>query len=537
MRRLRKIPWGFAALVLASALLCWRGTVRAIPPAFLAKSSNGAAQFNPNQLTNLILWWNGDYQMANNGGTNNAPVSKYYDKTIHLNHGYTNVEDPTHIPLVISNAVNGHALVRFTKTNFYSVTTNFFTNFQQGELWAVLKTAPDSDSVIWTFCQNGAVQGDAAYPNKSFSKGQTNCFQENFGSWITYDGLVPLENYVGLNLTNSGYHIYSIFTMTNQMIFAIDGEMIAGGSRVVQGMITNPVVGKGLSAESRWSGDLVDLYIFDYFNSELNRSNMLGYLTNLYAIPAITNTFALSATDTNRWNPTNYLASMHTWICATNFNGQTNNAPIGTNGNFWTDQSGHGNHWTNVTLAQMPKFCSNIFGTLPAVHFDSADDRLFCITNLNLANTNDVTIWAVMQHTNNGAQAPLWSKTGSAIYARMNSAGLNTMGWASSGTVQPDNGQFQNTNTTTQVAVFQRTNGVWTIWRNLEPALLYTGGAGSRTNVNAITFDTWGFHSDFGVGSDCYLYEFAVITNRFLPQWDIVNLYRFYHKPNNSALP
>ena len=525
-------------------IICLLLTIRLIThsaPPYIVPGPSGVASFNPNQLTNLILWWNGDYNMTNNGGTNNAPITKAYDFTIHQNDGYTNLVnsgDLTKGPYIVSNAINGHALMRFTGTNYFLVKTNFFTNFFQGELWAVIKNTDGGNVVPWGFASNTAVVGDAAYPNASFSKGPTNTIQENFGSWIAYDAMVPTENYIGLNITNN-YHIFSCFTGTNFMILSIDGEMLNGGNNIKQGMLTNASVGAGLSGLTRWVGDIVDLYIFNYWNSELNRSNMLGYLTNLYAIPVITNTHALSAGDTNQWNPTNYLSSMHCWINATNFDHVvTNNAPIGTNGLFWLDQSGHGNDWTNITLAQMPRYVSNYNGNgVSAVHFDASDDRLFCRTNLNLPNTNDITIWAVFAHTNNASQNPLWSKTGSALYARTDFGGLNTMGWSATTQVAPDNGSFQNTNITPQVAVFQRTNGVWTIWRNMEAAQLYTAGGGNRTNVNNIQIDTWGFHVDFGVSSDLFLFEFAIITNRFLPSWDIINLYRFYHKPNNPNLP
>lgn len=513
--------WLFiAALLVARAAVNISGNTK-----FLGNVQIGsmrAADFNPNQLTNLILWWEGDMQWTNNGQTNNAPVTKYYDLTVHLNHGYTNNETP---PKVITNQLNGHSIVFFTNSGFYFVTTNALSNMSQGELWAVLKPEndpqPNEKAAIWNFAQNAGVQGNSAWPTTTLRRNS-----ENFFSWITYDFDSP-------NVMSNAYHIISIFVMTNQMILALDGQMIAGGNNIIQGCITNPTVGKGTSTTPRWAGRLADLFIFEYFNSELNRSNMLGYLTNKYALPIVTNTFAVSAVDTNFWSPTNFTSSMHTWVCATNFNGQTNDAMVGTNGNFWTDQSGHGNHWTNVTLTSMPLFHSNVFGALPAVNFDVANDTLFCINQLLLQNTNDISI-TMMFASSNTSQRPLFGNPSVAVYCKANSSGLNVPAWVSTNTVQPNNGEFQNTNTTPQVMVLQRTNGVWQIWRNMEIALDYSAGP---ANANNVDITSMGFRSDFGVGMEASVHEFWVITNRTLASWDIINLYRFYHKAKNTALP
>lgn len=528
----RNLPAIFVAVI---ALALW---LRAIPPTIMFK---GPGPFSPDQLTNLTLWWNGDHQVINNGNTNNAPVTKYFDKTVNLNHGFTNLsEGGNTIPIVVTNQLNAHAIVRFAGSNYYRIKTNFLSGIRQGEMWFVAKSALDPAGAtryaLFGINNTNTTGGGVAYPHPTVP----GRYQDDFLSSQTFYELGTAGTF------SNQFHVVGVFTKSNEMIISIDGDLIQGGSKIWPGSISNATVGFNANVSTiRWAGDLADLYIFNSQNTERNRFNMLTYLANLYGIALVTNIWAESTRDTNQWALTNFQTGMFFSYCATNFNGLTNNAPIGGTGRFWTDEGPLANHATNATAASQPLFQSNVFGTLPGVRFDGTDDKLHFLTSIALNNTNDFTFLAVHMPTNITTARPIAGVAagGGGTDIRVNHNTENRLAVRSSvggvlsvtasGELIPTaalNGAPPVMN------VWSRTNGVWKFWGNLQQGFENAAGE-NRTNRANITIDAIGFTTDFTVGYSGWIYRSICWTNRFINPRDVMNMYRLIFKSEVSVLP
>jgi len=536
--------FALGSILAVFVVAAWRSL--AIPPLLFVKAG-APAEFTPFDLTNLVFWGNGDFQLVKWPDTNGAPITnRWFDQTINTNDAWYNNGDAGAGPTIQSNVINGRAVVRFTGADFFYMETNILAGVQQGEIWVVVKADADPAGAnlgaMWYFGNTNAVGGAAAYPH-ILTAGR---IQDNFLSSQLY-------YYLGdPGVVSNAFRIYGVLTRTNEMLVVFDGDLMQGGNKIWPGSITNASIGLN-SSTVRFKGDIANIFVFNYLNTELNRSNIVGWLTNRYNLTIGTNVFAQTARDPGAFNvQTNavlWTNGMFWHYCATNFNGLTNNAPVGGTGRFWTDQGPLANHATNATAAQQPLFMSNVFGTLPngasasGVLFDGPNDRLFFLMALNLTATNDWTFLAVHMPTNittARAIAAIGAAAGGGSDFRVNHNTENRVAMRTPGgtLLSSASGEFipgSALNGTPVMNVWGRTNGVWWFWNNQQRAFSY--GDSSQTNTSNVNFDCLGFSTDNIAGYSGWIYEAVCWTNRYINPRDIINQYRFYFKTNLTVLP
>ena len=540
---------GIALLLVGrSAFLLQAQLVGAGAPAFMCCQTNAVTEFSPDQLTNIIFWGNGDYELFKGQYADGAAITnRWFDQTIHTNDAFYNDADAgTPGPLVLSNQLNGRAIIRFTGNDFFAMKTGLLDGVLEAEAWVVFRAGNDPAGALrgalWDFANTNVAGGSAAYPNPTIA----GRIQDNFFSTQNF-------YYIGTpGFTTNGWHIASIFTRTNEMLMAIDGVLIQGGSKLSPGCKTNPMIGMN-NVTARFTGDVANIFIMAGWSTESNRNNCQNYLTNRYALGGMTNTFALTSTNpgfydftTNQAQWTNGMLFMY-WATNLYSLGLTNDAPIGTNGRFWNDQGPLGNHLTNVSLTTMPIFQSNIFGgggatpsgTLPGVLFDGTDDRLFLsAAKVALTNTNDFTLLVIYSPTVDTGRPLMSTAAGGASYVVCNRNTENRFAlqppvpliMAASGEYAPASSRVSNA----VCSVMTRKSGIFNISYGLQNAYFYDN---TQTNNVDVTLDSFGFSPDFGNGFKGWLYGGICWTNRAIMHHEVMNWLRLIVKPNLNILP
>lgn len=335
--------------------------------------ANASAAFPPEQGS-MALWYLADDYSTNVNGT---ALTNVIDKSNNSNNGTNTI---ALAPFLTNNVLNGHSAFAHVD-QYLNVTQSVWKGVLQGEVFIVVKAQATNQTSygLYELSRPGAV-GAEGHP---FTDGR---MYENFGATgsvrLTSLGL-PMAN--GQIITN--WHIWNVYTKTNETQMRYDGDLIGGYEFAWGGFTNKPQI--GISQNTPWKGWIAEVMIWTNVLTSTSREAVHAYFNARYAI-AYTNTLIC-------FYPTNF-ANCVGWWKADDLHGVfAPNAAV-TN---WPNAISAGANWTNRTAATCPLFHSNLFNGMPGLGFDAAVSNRKLLLDVSTIPLTNFTLLVVGRWTNN----------------------------------------------------------------------------------------------------------------------------------------
>jgi YD repeat-containing protein len=214
-------------------------------------------------VSTIKLWLRAD------AGLTVGPVALWSDQSGNSKHATQTVA--TNQPLLVQNAVNGRAAVRFDGANDYFNVADFMSNASAGEMFVLLKARVvpgDRSRVPWSF----GLSDGSVYPGGSK-------LYDDFGSATQWDLGAPTQDL-------TGYHVYNASSQTDEWIARLDGGLLFRSGVNTVGFRTNPMLGRTpqFSDNYFFDGDIAEVLVFDHVLSRAERQTVENYFFARYAV-------------------------------------------------------------------------------------------------------------------------------------------------------------------------------------------------------------------------------------------------------------
>ncbi len=365
---------------------------------------------NPIMLTaGLSAWFKADTGVTTNS---DGAVLSWIDQLGNITVTQSNVVQQ---PSYVSNAQNGLPAVRF----------NGFQGLANASSVPDLGLTNDLTVIAVGNTTNNTAQQYAVAMGTWGNWGQMRSlgYLSSLQLMDTY-GSQGQQYVLGTNAPNNGVYVsegWSLSPGATNVTFSRNGSITGivpiGG---VSAISTGFYIGESSDQVCGWQGDVAEVLVYDHQLSQQEMAQVSAYISGKYGLyssnaPWLQNYSVDQQAEINKhqWNATQ--ASKYAAMQAANanlpttglsvwFNAASGVSTSGSNVIGWTDLVTGNFSVTQSNAAQQPSYVSNTLNGLPSVRFNGAQGLSNLTVPTDPGLTNDLTVIAVANTTNNVAQ-------------------------------------------------------------------------------------------------------------------------------------
>ncbi len=340
------------------------------------------AAFDPTDVPNCALWLRAD---AGSVVTNAVgAVSAWFDASGSGNHA-SQAATP-YQPLLVPDAMNGHAAVRFDGTDdFFTVAHTAELNAGQG--FTVFFVCRRTDG--FRMMQKGDGSGAGAGSESAWFVSPAPVMGVA-GTWNAGVAYSPGWGIMECRFDETVGAYGMIRTYTNGVSTPVATNLITAYVNGTDTLYLGKRNWPG-QTEGHFAGELAEVIIYNDSLSEAHRQQVGAYLSERYAISS-----AYAYEPPGPYQGPAGVSNCVLWLVAEPEHVVTN---AGGRVSEWRDKTGRHNHVQQAMSAYQPLFVTHAIGGWAAVRFDGSNDFVTATHSGDLDGLEGLTVFAVYTHT------------------------------------------------------------------------------------------------------------------------------------------